>query len=432
MNTTFLHTQNTDREHCLSPVFDLESDRPVDALIAKPRGIESLNPTMRTTGLGGATRASARIADFLKHSTLPTPFLAVDGAVVSEKLAQLQHGLPEAAIFYAVKANPLPGVLALVAAAGVGCDVAGAEEIRLCLKAGVSPERMSFGNTIKRPEDIAFAHSFGIDRFSFDCEEELDKLARLAPGARVFVRILTQGESAEWPLSRKFGCDLAMALELLRLASDRGLHPYGVSFHVGSQQTDPRQWDAPIAECAWLFSRLAEDGIALRAINLGGGFPARYTKPIPPVARYASAIRQSLRRHFGGNVPELMIEPGRFLVAEAGVIQTEVLLVSRKSHGNSQRWVYIDCGKFGGLVETMDEAIRYPIVAPQRGAGHSPAVIAGPTCDSADILYERTPVDLPADLRAGDRLQVLTAGAYTYTYSSVGFNGFGPLRTVFL
>lgn len=230
----------------------------------------------------------------------------------------------------------------------------------------------------------------------------------------------------------KFGCDTEMVAELLRAAVRLGLRAQGVSFHVGSQQTDPTQWDAPLDACAAIFTTLLRDGIALTSVNVGGGFPARYCRPVLPIVDYAACIRNSLRRHFGEAVPRLVIEPGRYLVAEAGVIQTEVLLVSQRSRRGEHRWVYIDCGMFGGLAETMGEAIRYRVCAPSRCGAMTPAVLAGPTCDSADILYERTPVAPPEDLTAGDRLQLLATGAYTFTYASVGFNGFPPLRTVFL
>lgn len=375
---------------------------------------------------------SPGLSSFLERSALPTPFLVVDGAVVSQKLNDLRRALPEAELFYAMKANPLPGVLALVASAGAGCDVASAAEIRLCLEAGIPPSRLSFGNTIKRCTDIAYAHRSGIDTFAVDSVEEVQKVARFAPGAKVFVRVLTHGVGAEWPLSRKFGCDAEMAIAVLHAAGRLGLQCHGLSFHVGSQQTDPLQWDAPISSCAAIFRRLRRDGIELQALNIGGGFPARYSKPIPSIDAYALAIQRSLRRHFGTSVPRLVIEPGRYLVGEAGVIETEVLLVARKSRRDAYRWVFIDCGKFGGLAETMDEAIRYQVVVPQRGGGLTRAILAGPTCDSADILYERIPVELPEDLCAGDRVHILTTGAYTFTYASVGFNGIPPLHTVFL
>jgi ornithine decarboxylase len=221
-----------------------------------------------------------------------------------------------------------------------------------------------------------------------------------------------------------------MASDLLVRARALGLRPYGVSFHVGSQQTDPGQWEGPIARAAEVFRSVRARGIRLYCLNLGGGFPAHYTTAVPPINDYGEAIARSLVRHFGRNPPQIVVEPGRYMVADAGVIQTEVILIARKSYHDATRWVYLDCGKFGGLTETMDEAIKYQFRVPGRRGDPMRVIVAGPTCDSADILYERTPCWLPDDLRTGDRIQILSAGAYTHTYSSVGFNGFSPLHAV--
>ena len=133
-----------------------------------------------------------------------------------------------------------------------------------------------------------------------------------------------------------------------------------------------------------------------------------------------------------GDVPRVMAEPGRGLVAEAGAILAEVLLVSRKSASEMHRWVYLDIGRFSGLAETEGEAIRYQFVSPRDGDEVGPCVMAGPSCDSADVLYEKRPVMLPLTLAAGDRIVIRNAGAYTSSYSSVGFNGFPPLEVVVL
>jgi ornithine decarboxylase len=200
-----------------------------------------------------------------------------------------------------------------------------------------------------------------------------------------------------------------------------------VSFHVGSQQTDPGRWDAPIAAAAALFTRLRRHRIELTCLNLGGGFPARYRTPLPSIGEFGAAILDSVRRHFGSARPQLMAEPGRYLAAEAGVLRTRVVLVTRRACGQPSRWVYLDCGRFGGLAETADEAIKYPVRAAHRTGRQGRVALAGPTCDSADILYERTPYYLPDDLTAGDPVDILCAGAYTHTYSAVSFNGFVPL-----
>ena len=244
----------------------------------------------------------------------------------------------------------------------------------------------------------------------------------------MFCRILVSCEGADWPLSRKFGCTPELAVKLLCRARDYGLDPYGVSFHVGSQQTDLGQWDGAVASAAHMFSLLAEADINLRMVNIGGGFPARYRSEVSPVEHYAGAVTAALTKHFGNNIPEIIVEPGRSLVGNAGIIQSEVVLISDKGDGG-KRWVYLDAGKFNGLAETMDESIKYRIETPGRGGPAGPVVIAGPTCDSADILYEKTEYRLPLGLEVGDKVEILSTGAYTSSYASVGFNGFPPLRT---
>jgi ornithine decarboxylase len=164
-------------------------------------------------------------------------------------------------------------------------------------------------------------------------------------------------------------------------------------------------------------------------VNLGGGFPTKYLKNVPTVKAYGAAIFHALRQHFGNRVPETIIEPGRGMVGNAGIIEAEVVLVSKKSESDDVRWVYLDIGKFGGLAETMDESIRYAIRTPRDGKKIGPCVLAGPTCDSADVLYERQPYELPISLEIGDKVLIEGTGAYTATYSSIGFNGFTPLET---
>ncbi|MBP7065265.1 type III PLP-dependent enzyme, partial [Ferrovibrio sp.] len=289
--------------------------------------------------------------------------------------------------------------------------------------------RISYGSTIKKRTDIAFAYDKGVRLFAFDSEAELLKLADVAPGARVFCRVLMECEGAEWPLSRKFGCSPRMAADLLVQARRLGLDPYGISFHVGSQQTDLGQWDKAVAQVAQMFTILQDADVELRMINLGGGFPARYRTDVPMLEAYAQAISEAMTKHFGNNLPEMIIEPGRGLVGDAGVIQAEVVLISRKDYDDDRRWVYLDIGKFSGLAETMDEAIKYRLVTPRDGGATGPVSIAGPTCDSADILYEKADYQMPLDLEVGDKVQILSTGAYTTTYSSVGFNGFPPLKS---
>ena len=241
--------------------------------------------------------------------------------------------------------------------------------------------------------------------------------------------MLCDGEGAEWPLSRKFGCDVAMAPRVLEHAQRLGLVAHGLSFHVGSQQANPRMWDGALKAASTIFRDLAERGINLQMVNLGGGFPTKYLKNVPATRVYGNAILSSLRKHFGNRIPETIIEPGRGMVGNAGMIEAEVVLISRKSDEDKVRWVYLDIGKFGGLAETMDEMIRYPIRTARDGDPMEPCVIAGPTCDSVDVLYEKEPYLLPVSLEIGAKVLIEGTGAYTTTYSAVGFNGFPPLRS---
>ena len=373
-----------------------------------------------------------RIRAFLASQCHASPCLVLDREVVREKYLSYARALPNTKIYYAVKANPDAAILELLVELGSSFDAAAIAEIRAVITAGGTPENISYGNTIKKECDIAHAFALGVRLFAVDAVEEVDKVVRAAPGAKVFCRILCDGDGAEWPLSRKCGCDVNVAIEVLEHAHCSGLVAIGVSFHVGSQQLNPEAWDPALHATACIFHQLGERGIDLKLVNLGGGFPAQYLKNVPTAATYGEAITRALQRHFGNRIPQTIIEPGRGLVGDAGVIKAEVVLVSRKSVEDPQRWVYLDLGKFGGLAETMNESIRYPIRTARDGDKTAPCVLAGPTCDSADVLYEKIPYDLPVSLAAGDEVMIEAAGAYTTTYSSVGFNGFPPLKSYIL
>ncbi|EKF42364.1 ornithine decarboxylase [Nitratireductor indicus C115] len=373
--------------------------------------------------------ATQRILDFLATRRPEGPCLVVDLDVVRENYCAFEKALPDSRIYYAVKANPAPEILRLLAQLGSSFDTASVAEIEMALNAGATADRISFGNTIKKERDIARAFDLGIRLFAVDSVEEVEKIARVAPGARVFCRVLTDGEGADWPLSRKFGCVPEMAVDVLRQARALGLDAYGVSFHVGSQQTDLTAWDRALADARRVFAALAEEGIVLRMVNMGGGFPTRYLRDVPAAQAYGQAIFTALRKYFGNRIPETIIEPGRGMVGNAGVIKSEVVLISKKADNDNVRWVFLDIGKFGGLAETMDEAIRYPLLTRHDGSETAPCVLAGPTCDSADVLYEKTPYPLPLSLTIGDEVLIEGTGAYTTTYASVAFNGFEPLRS---
>jgi ornithine decarboxylase len=368
-----------------------------------------------------------KIATFLRMHAPATPCLVLDVGTVELNYRRLLAAMPLARVYYAVKANPAAPILQRLSGLGSSFDAASWEEIEACLAAGAPADRISFGNTVKKESAIKAAFGAGVTMFAFDSEPELRKLARSAPGARVYCRILVENKGAEWPLSRKFGCEAKMAKELMLKAAEWGLDPYGVSFHVGSQQTRTDAYQAAIAQVAMIFTDLRDAGVNLRMVNFGGGYPVRYRAEVPGIDDFGAAIMGAMAEHFGNALPEVVIEPGRFMVGDAGVVESEVVLVSRKAEGDPVRWVYLDIGRFGGLAETEGEAIRYAFRTPHDGEAEGPVTIAGPTCDSTDTLYEKSNYRLPLALTDGDRVQLMATGAYVTSYASQNFNGFRPL-----
>ncbi|MGM1062621.1 type III PLP-dependent enzyme [Saccharothrix sp. Mg75] len=359
-----------------------------------------------------------------------TPCLLLSLDVVADRYRELRAGLPDASVYYAVKANADPELLRHLVGLGCGFDVASVGEVDACLTAGADPASISFGNTVKKESAIRHAHERGVRLYSVDSAAELEKVARAAPGAEVCCRFTVRTTGAQWPISRKFGCTEEDTVELLRDAVALGLTPRGTTFHVGSQQREPDSWATGVAAAARVSAKLATEGIELDLLNLGGGLPVRYEGTVPPLETYFAAIDRAVSESFATR-PALIVEPGRYLPGDAGMIRSEVVLVTEREDG--LRWVYLDVGRYNGLIETDDEAIAFPVVA-VRADGRfaderAPVVLAGPTCDSTDILYERTPVWLPVDLRPGDHVDILATGAYTTPYASVGFNGFPPLPT---
>lgn len=372
---------------------------------------------------------SNRLEQFCATAAFDQPTLVIDIDRVEAQYHALKAGLGAAHVHYAVKANPQKDVIARLVKIGSRFDCASRGEIELCLSQGARPEHISYGNTIKRVADIAYAHQAGIKIFAADAEEELDKIAEFAPGAEVYIRLVVDASEADWPLSRKFGCDGPTALRLLAYATELGLTPRGFSFHVGSQTRRADMWAPILDHFATIWAKAKEEGFALDLLNIGGGFPAFYGEEIDAPTDYAAKVIELVTARFG-EVPYVMAEPGRGLVAEAGMIVSEVVLCSKKSARDMHRWVYLSIGRFSGLAETEGEAIRYQFVTPRDGDPVGPCILAGPSCDSADVLYEKRPINLPYSLRAGDRVLIRNTGAYTSTYSSVCFNGFPPLAVI--
>ncbi|WP_370931592.1 type III PLP-dependent enzyme [Bartonella sp. DGB1] len=377
-----------------------------------------------------------KIAKYLENNQPNTPCILLDLSQVEKNFNAFRNSIPKAKIFYAIKANPELEVLQLLHSMGSCFDAASIPEIEMVVKLGAKAENISFGNTIKKESDILKAYQLGIRLFAVDSLEELEKIARVAPNSKIFCRILVEGEGAQWPLTRKFGCESDYAIHILQKAVTLGLSPVGVSFHVGSQQVCLDAWDKALKKVKYIFDVMEKKNINLNLINMGGGFPISYLTDVPEISCYGTAIMESFNKYFADKNIDIIIEPGRGMVGDVGVLLTEVVLISRKNLSNQEkRWIFLDSGKFNGLIETLDESIRYDIRLLDNFLQDKPndkgeaAIIAGPTCDSADILYEKNPYPLPDNLQIGDKLVVLGAGAYTSSYASVAFNGFEPIKT---
>ena len=354
-----------------------------------------------------------------------TPFLVLDLSVVEHQYQELKNGFKPADVYYAVKANPADEIIERLVQLGSSFDLASANELKKVLKFNVEPSRLSFGNTIKKRADIQYFYEQGVRLFVTDSEADLRNIAQYAPHSKVFFRLAVDGsETADWPLTKKFGCSAASVIELAILAKELGLMPYGVSFHVGSQQRNIATWEHALIETKTIFDTLKnEHQITFKMLNLGGGLPAKYVQETEKFATYAMQINKALMLFSDYTLDQIIIEPGRSLVANSGVLVSETILVSSRE---DQRWVYTDVGVFNGLIETIGECTQYPILSEKVGK-KAPAILAGPTCDSMDIMYQHQPYHLPEDLDTGDHLYWLSTGAYTTSYSSIEFNGFLPL-----
>jgi len=358
-------------------------------------------------------------------SAVSTPYLAMDLDAVSHAYRTLTDALRVVTLHYAVKCNPDPRVLGRLAEQGCRFEIASTAELDLLGTLGVDPRELLFSNPVKAPAHVQAAYAAGVRMFAVDSTPELDKIAGYAPGTSVYVRLSTTNTQNQVPSEGKFGVDEAVAARLLLQAADRGLDPYGVTFHVGSQTTDPTAWDAPIESCARLMTGLLAYGIRLTLLDIGGGFPAGYVGYTPRLGDIGKHIRAALERHLPYPV-DVVAEPGRALVAEAGTMVSTVIGVAER-HG--RRWVHLDVGAFNGLMEALETGnqLRYPVSDSRDSGTLVPHHITGPTCDSQDtVLFD---VPLSEAITVGDMVYIHSAGAYTTSYAS-RFNGFDLPATV--
>ncbi len=351
-----------------------------------------------------------------------TPLLVMDRGLIRQQFDELRSAFGDARICYALKTNPHWRIVDLLHRLGSDFEISSEEELHVLLRRGVPAGRIIASNPVKSEACVRAAFAAGTRLFAVDSETELDKLSKLAPGSGVYVRLTVSNDGSRWPLTRKFGVDVDEAVALLREARMRGLDPHGITFHVGSQNTELDAWMRALERSKLVWDRAREQGIELRMLNVGGGFPIEYDENSFSVRDMAGGIREAIEALFPETV-EVCVEPGRVLVGEAGTLVGTV--IGKASRGG-ERWLYLDVGVFNGLMETVG-GIRYPMAAAKNGSAES-WILAGPSCDSLDIVQDN--VLLP-ELEVGDRVYIGSAGAYTTAYAS-RFDGATIPRVIFM
>ncbi len=344
-----------------------------------------------------------------------TPLLLMDLQGIKSRYIEVKYHFSQFKVYYAVKANDHLDILKTLAELGSGFEVASSEELRKVLELGVKQESIISSNPIKPIDFIEYAYTRGINRFVVDSFTEVDKIAKVAPRSRVYVRLVVPNEGSDWPLSKKFGVDVDMALDILEYAQNRGLIPYGITFHVGSQCNNFRNWLIGIKRASELWHKAKLRGLRLQMLNMGGGLPVKYTYEALRIEDIAYYVKGLLQKFMPSLPHELQIEPGRGIVGDQGIMVCRVIGKAKRGEEN---WLYIDTGVFNGLAEALG-GIRYPFYL-ERAGELKEWTIGGVSCDSMDVVARMVPLPEP---EVGDYLYILSAGAYTTVYAA-DFNGF--------
>jgi ornithine decarboxylase len=347
------------------------------------------------------------------------PFLLVDSSIVRNKIRRFKATMPRVHPHYAVKANPHPQVLKTLIEEGAGFEIASVAELDLLLGLGVKAQEIYYSNPMKSREFIRYAVAKGVEWFVLDSVEELRKLVSVKPNAKLYLRIDTPNIGSDWPLSGKFGAHPAEVREIIKTAVELKADLAGVTFHVGSQCRNPQNWRVGIESALKIFQQMRVVGLNPRLLNIGGGYPVRHVKPIPSIEKIGEVVNEAIA--CVSDSIRIMAEPGRYLVSDAAYFVCRVVGTATRA---GKRWMYWDAGVFGGIIETQ-EGLIYEVRTDRNGR-LIPWVVAGPTCDSMDVLMRDHL--LPEDVQEGDYIYIPNAGAYTSSYAS-NFNGF-PLPGV--
>lgn len=361
-----------------------------------------------------------------KVSHYSNPFFLFDLDRVRAKYESISSAFRGASVYYAVKANNHRQVLSTLMEVGCRFEVGSKHEAELLFDMGAAPADMIFSAPVKLPSHIRDTFRRGIDFYVFDSEEELNKLAILAPHSRVLVRLAVSNEGSMFPLSLKFGAPAEEAVRLMRRAGEMNLDPYGIAFHVGSQCKRKETWREAMEATAGVWRALEGGGVRLRCLNVGGGFPILYSEEVPTIEEIAHEIRKVQIAKFPAGV-ELVLEPGRYLVGDAAMLATTVI---GKAQRGEENWLFLDVGAFHGLMESLQVKGEFPyrVKAARKSVKQQKYVLTGPTCDPDDTIMNE--VWLP-EVGVGDKLYIMNTGAYSFVYAS-NFHGFSAPEVRFI
>src|SRR6476646_9090485 len=350
-----------------------------------------------------------RLKQYLAKHAYKKPVLLVDLEIVRSKTKRFRANLPRVRPHFAVKANPDPRVLKVLIQEGAGFEIASIAELDILMGLGVAPAEVFYSNPMKSRAYLEYASAKGVEWFVVDSVEEIRKVKAVKADAKMYVRIDAPNVGSDWPLSGKFGAQTAEAEEIIAVAAELKADLAGVTFHVGSQCRNPENWRVGIENAKRMFRKMRLKGLRPRLLNIGGGYPVQHTKPIPSIEEIGETVNRALTGLPAGT--RVMAEPGRYLVSDAGWFVCRVVGTATR---RGSRWVYLDAGMFGGIIETT-EGLQYEVVTERHGK-LIPYTVAGPTCDSVDVVMREQM--LPEDLRADDFVYIPNAAAYTTAYAS--------------
>jgi ornithine decarboxylase len=380
---------------------------------------------------GDDALAPEKLFDLAEEFTDGDPVLVIDRSRIGESMAEFKAALPGADLHYAMKCNPDRNILSYIKRHGGSFEVASYAELEELLVLGADIREVLYSNPVKNPVDIAHAYRAGVRRFAVQGKEDLDMLAQFAPGAQVYLRLETTNHGSTVQSEGKFGFRAHTSTEqhaaalLMKYAASRGLKPYGLAFHVGSQMESPDAWVTAIQQCGELMTLLKDRyGITLDMLDIGGGFPAYHQENLPTIADFGKTIMAALRK-LPYRPKKIAYEAGRAVVSNAGALITTVQATARR---NGQDWLYLNVGAFNGLMEALETntELSFPMADGRQSKMLRRYIVSGPSCDSQDTVSRRQL--LSENLRTGDRVIVYTTGAYTTAYTDTRPAGVVPAR----